>query len=174
MNPLRFVPFCLSFILASAAIGCASPDGTEDEQSSAAAISGRLSDAKACAVRDAYLRASVDDLVTVAVDALPPAVHAKLGPLAITASASFEVSGVGTVYAIEYTWAGQPDDPEATSVIYFFDSSGATPTVARAHGRATETNLEFLVGYTNAAAAPGETATLPSTLLQCTSSETPR
>lgn len=84
------------------AVGCAAPDDEADSASSTSDITGTLVQARACAIRDAYIAADVSDFhVLPNAEALPFRDYPTENTWATYAT--FDVPGVGTVYYIERT-----------------------------------------------------------------------
>jgi hypothetical protein len=102
-----------------------------------------LADARACAVRDAYVRATLADVTSLTVGGLPPTVKAVLDarwrqdpPESL---AKLAVAGVGDVYLIEQTDAGA-EDASATVAdeLDFVAADGTLLVVATSSGGAED------------------------------------
>lgn len=105
MRPL----FALVAVLATSLFACASsPEGEDAETENASAITGTVSNARACAIRDAYLRADITDLELLGLDGVASAPKATITsrwpndpPESI---AKLTVAGVGEILVVEQTY----------------------------------------------------------------------
>jgi hypothetical protein len=136
-------PLLASLLLAVAgasAVACAAPTETEEASGEGAdAISSSLRMARACAVRDAYLNASVSDFRFVSPEeafvTVPPTVDAQ------TIVAVLHVPGAGGVVVVEHpaTALGERDrwgdrhEELVGAVLGFYDANGRLITAAYAN-----------------------------------------
>jgi hypothetical protein len=121
MNRATVLLVGLGVSLASFAIACSSTT-SDDGASHASEINGGLSNAKTCAVQEAYAAAELRAFQHLAKTQLPSGVTAD----APTAIAKFTVKDVGTVFVVE-----------EASTISFYDSNGALVAKALVSGSFT-------------------------------------
>lgn len=108
-----------TLVVSAFAVGC-SVEGADEEGAQSSDINGSLGNAQACAVRDAYLRATVADFKTLQATELPFAFSLPSNGTRPLYS-QFQVAGLGTVYYVEYTYNA---DGGSTILGSFFDASG--------------------------------------------------
>lgn len=101
---LRSVLLGLALAVQASLVACAAAPAQEEEQGANAALSGSLTDARFCALRDAYLAGSFADFTPQDVSQLPTAAQSTLKNAALvpfSAVYSFPVIGIGTVVVAE-------------------------------------------------------------------------
>lgn len=119
-----FVAVGTALLGSAFALGCAA-DGDDENGAQESDIQGSLGNAQACAVRDAYARATVRDFKIITAHDLPfPSgvpTHALRSSYAV-----LEVPGIGSVYYVEYTVVADGGADPYVVVGTFRDTRGQT------------------------------------------------
>lgn len=126
------------------AFACATP-ASEDVGGGQDAVKGSIASTRACAVRDAYQAATLQDLTLIGAPDLPPDARTKVGEVVATGLeletlARFDVPGVGRAFVAEYQASNHSFDggsplalPE--TMLQFFDPAGHLVVVGEWRGR---------------------------------------
>jgi len=122
----RRIAMGLLGLLGLSVVACGQAEAEEDEpEASGAAVSGSLANAKACAIRERYVAASLPELTALDAGELPEKVAKALAarwendpPEAV---AMFNVAGVGEIYVVDQT---HKTSTQQRTNLDFFDKTG--------------------------------------------------